>query len=300
MILKRYHLLLSIIFLGVCFSCAESQVKPDADQKINDFSLAGFGERGRKTWDINGKSADIYDTNIKLKDIVGNLYGEEENIKLTADKGDFNKARDQVHLEQNVVITTSKGARLTTNSMNWDRKNQTVNTKDRVNIVRENMIATALGANGHPNLNKVNLEKEVQVEISSAKENAQEPAAKSKTVITCDGPLEIDYQNNTATFKNNVKVDNKDAFIYSDIMDVYFAKPGVKETVVDTDKAPALMGSKIEKLIARGNVKIVKGENTSYSDEATYLALEKRIILTGRPRLVLSSTDELKGIFPGN
>ena len=91
MIFKRYHLLLAIFFLGVCFSRAESQVQTDADQKINDFSLAGFGERGKKTWDINGKSEDIYDSNIKLKDIVGNLYGEKENIKLTADKGDFDK-----------------------------------------------------------------------------------------------------------------------------------------------------------------------------------------------------------------
>jgi len=59
------------------------------------------------------------------------------------------------------------------------------------------------------------------------------------------------------------------------------------------------MGSKIEKLVARGNVKIVKGENTSYSDEATYLGADKKIILTGKPRLVLYSTDDLKGVMTG-
>ena len=49
---------------------------------------------------------------VKLNDVIGNLYGKEEDIKLTADKGDFNKTNAKIHLEKNVVITTSKGARL--------------------------------------------------------------------------------------------------------------------------------------------------------------------------------------------
>ncbi len=91
-------------------------------------------------------------------------------------------------------------------------------------------------------------------------------------------------------------------------MDVYFAKPDKNASQKDTPKkdtagagpGPSLMGSNIDKLVARGNVKIVKGENTSYSDEATYLSAEKKIILTGKPRLVLYSTDDLKGALTGN
>ena len=112
----------------------------DSDQQINDFSLAGYGDRGKKTWDIAGKTADIFADKIKLKQITGNMYGDE-NIRLTADKGDFNKAEGKVHLEQDVVITTESGAKLTTDSLDWDRKNDVVATPDKVNIVRDNMIA---------------------------------------------------------------------------------------------------------------------------------------------------------------
>lgn len=270
----------------------------DSDQQISDFSLSGFNDQGKKSWDLAGKTADIFENVVKLKDVKGYLYGEQEEIKLTADKGDFDKKEGKVHLEQDVLITTSSGAKLSTNSLDWDRKNQLINTKDRVNIEKENLIATAEGATGRPNLNKVNLEKDVQVEIKpeNPKEDGKKEAEASKTIITCDGPLEIDYEKNIATFKNNVKVDNKDAMIYSDIMDVYFAKPAKAGAASVTEgKTPALMNSRIDRILARGNVKIIKGENVSYSEEATYIGAEKRIILTGRPKLILSSTDDLKG-----
>jgi len=307
MMFKRLALILGVLFLSTSLFAEETKPEAESDQQISDFSLSGFADKGKKSWDLAGKTADIFDNVIKLKDVVGNMYGESENIKLTANKGDFDKAEGKVHLEDKVMITTSSGAKLTTESLDWDRKNQVVSTDQKVNIERENMIATALGAIGQPSLNKVNLVKDVQVEIESAKK-AGEPAdsAKSKIIITCDGPLEVDYQNNVATFKNNVKVDNKDALIYSDIMFVYFAKPDKDAPQKEAPKkeaagaAPSLMGSKIEKLVARGNVKIVKGENTSYSDEATYLSSDKKIILTGRPRLVLYSTDDLKGAMTGN
>ena len=108
----------------------------NADQQISDFSLSGFGDRGKKTWDLNGKSADIFEETIRLKDIVGNMYGETENIKLTAKKGDFDKKENKMHLEDDVVITTSSGARLTTNSLDWDRKSNLVKTDDIVKILR--------------------------------------------------------------------------------------------------------------------------------------------------------------------
>jgi lipopolysaccharide assembly outer membrane protein LptD (OstA) len=57
------------------------------------------------------------------------------------------------------------------------------------------------------------------------------------------------------------------------------------------------MGSKIEKIVARGNVKITRGENVSYSDEATYTALDKKITLSGSPKLIIYSTEEMSASF---
>jgi LPS export ABC transporter protein LptC len=273
------------------FSFAEVLPTPatvDSDQQINDFSFAGYGERGKKTWDVAGKSADIFADNIKLKKITGNMYGDE-NVKLTAEKGDFNKVEGMVHLEEDVVITTDSGAKLTTDSLDWDRKNDVVATKDKVNITRNNLIADALGAMGKPALSKVNLEKEVKVQIMPEKNKDQQPATQAdKITITCDGPLAIDYAKNFATFSNNVRVDRQDSQIFSDTMDVYFNTNGGS-----AEAKPGMMNSKIEKIICRGNVKIIRGPNVSYSEEAVYSALENKITLLGKPKLVLYSTEKM-------
>jgi len=122
-----------------------NQSKEETDQQISGFSLAGYGEKGKKAWDVSGKSADILTDVVKLNDVTGNLYGEKENVKLTADNGDFNKSDGKVHLEKNVVVTTSSGAKLTTDSLDWDRKEQMVSTPDKVNIRKDNIDAVASG-----------------------------------------------------------------------------------------------------------------------------------------------------------
>lgn len=286
-----------LVFINFSNITAEEQVPQESDQQISEFSLASFGEKGKKAWDLSGKSADIFTDVVKLKEVIGNLYGEKEDIKLTADKGDFNKVDGKVHLEENVVITTSSGAKLTTDSLDWDRKNQLVTTKDIVNIERGNMVTIASGAVGEPNLKKVSLEKDVTVNINPAPdEKNQEPEVKKKIVITCDGPLEIDYGKNIATFKNNVKVDTQDMLIQSDIMDVYFGRVG-RDTPAGAGTDFTAMGSKIEKIVARGNVKITRGENVSYSDEATYTAWDKKITLSGTPKLIIYSSEEMNASF---
>lgn len=291
-----------ILFSAVILSAKEDDQASngESDQQINDFSLSGFGDKGKKSWDLKGKTADIFDDVVKLDQVVGNMYNESETVKLTADKGDFNKVEGKVHLEKDVVITTSSGAKLTTDSLDWDRKNQLLSSDDRVYIEKENMVTTASGILGHPNLNQVSLQKDVQVEINPTKPGQKAPAIKNKIIITCDGPMEIDYAKNVATFKNNVKADNEDAIINCDIMDVYFGKAEKKPDAlpaVKADATGAMMNSTIDKLICRGNVKISKGENVSYSQEAIYNAADKRIVLTGKPKLIISSTDDLKGVF---
>ncbi|MFH0790028.1 MAG: LPS export ABC transporter periplasmic protein LptC [Candidatus Omnitrophota bacterium] len=295
--------------LHSCYA-QEQNAAGSSDQQISDFSLAGYGDKGKKAWEIAGKSADIFTEVIKLKDITGNLYGETENTRLTSQKGDFNKAEGKIHLEDNVVITTTSGAKLTTDSLDWDRKNQIVSTKDIVNIVRENMWTKACGLRGEPSLKKVNLEEDVKVEIQPQNQSQDKEAAlsvngKERIVITCDGPLEIDYEKNIAVFNNNVKVDRQESQIYADRMEIYFLKSDKKNNAERktelSDPGASVMGNtQIDKLVCRGNVKIIRGENTSYSEEAVYSNIDKKIILSGRPRLVLYSSGDFKDASFGN
>ncbi len=297
----------SIVSVG---AFAADQAEPESDQQVNDFSLAGYGERGKKAWDIAGTSADISTDNVKLKDVTGNLYGEDENIKLTSDWGDFNKAQGKVHLEKDVVITTSSGAVLTTDTLDWDRKNNKVTTKDKVNIVRDNMMTQAIGAEGQPGLSQVELKQDVRVDIFPKEEPGKKGQVQEKVTITCDGPMSVDYGKNIATFNNNVKVERSDSTIYSDKMDVYFLKSEKAKLDSSPDKEDKAKeskakdkdqtASKIDKIVARGNVKIVRGENVSYSDEAVYDAAGGKIVLAGRPKLIIFSTEDMKNAPLGN
>ncbi|MBM3243845.1 MAG: LPS export ABC transporter periplasmic protein LptC [Candidatus Omnitrophica bacterium] len=269
-------------------------------QQISDFSLVGYEDKGKKSWDISGKSADIFTEVVKLKDVNGNLYGANENVNLTAKKGDFNKEEGKVYLKEDVIITTSSGAKLTTDSMDWDRKNQLVRTEDKVKINKDNIDIVGTGAYGEPNLNKVALNKDVRVDINQASltESADDSVFKDKVVITCDGPLEVDYSKNIATFNNNVKVERADLVIYSDKMDIFFnaENKAAKEAIHMQES----MAGSIDKIIAKGNVRIVRGDNVSYSQEAIYTAKDKKIILNGRPQLVFYSTEEFKDASFGN
>ncbi|MFH0855322.1 MAG: LPS export ABC transporter periplasmic protein LptC [Candidatus Omnitrophota bacterium] len=288
-----------VLFFGAVF--AATTANQESDQQINDFSLSGYGDRGKKSWDISGKSADIFTEEVKLKDVDGNLYGKDEDVNLTAKTGNFNKKDGLVHLEKDVVITTSKGAKLTTDSMDWDRNKQLVTTKDKVNIAKDNMNIAGTGAHGEMNLKKLALNKDIKVDINPAPKETATPAgltAKEKITITCDGSLEIDYEKNIATFNKNVLVDRVDSRIYSDVMLLYFSAG--KDAKL-ADKTPGAMGNnKIDKIVAKGNVKIVRGENTSFSDEAVYTASDRKIVLLGRPKLVFYSTKDIENASFGN
>ncbi len=286
---KRIVLFFAFLFFA-SVSFAAEQAK-ESDQQIGDFSLSGFGDKGKKAWDLSGKKADIFNEVVKLKEVVGNHYADNDSLKLTADNGDFNKNSGVVHLENNVVITTSSGAKLTTNSLDWDRKQQIVSTLDKVNIQKLDMFLSGVGARGATALKQVKLEKDVRLDIQPLDKLKNK---KEKITITCDGPLEVDYEKNIAIFNNNVKVEKPDLTIYSDKMQVYFTP---KQEGSKAGQESLVMASSINKIVALGNVRILRGENTSYSQEAIYNAADKKMVLTGRPQITIYQTEKMNAAF---
>ena len=94
---------------------------------------------------------------------------------------------------------------------------------------------------------------------------------KTKTVITCDAEVEFNYEKNEGYFNENVHVVNAEGTIDADKITVYLDS---------STKA-------VKTIVAEGNVKIQRGENTTYSDKATYIEADKKIVLSGAPRLVI-------------
>ena len=112
-------------------------------------------------------------------------------------------------------------------------------------------------------LKKADFVKDVEVEFPGEK-------GKDFTKITCDGPLEIEYQQGRATFNHNVIVENKDGKLFSNKAIVFFNQE---------DK-------KIERIISEGNVRIFREDNVVFARRATYLGSEEKLVLEGSPRLI--------------
>ncbi|MCX5694002.1 MAG: LPS export ABC transporter periplasmic protein LptC [Candidatus Omnitrophica bacterium] len=294
---KKIGLFFAFLFL-TCTQLSAVEVKEiksnsvakdskESEQQIGDFSLSGFGDKGKKSWDIAGKSADIFNEVVKLKQVVGNNYAPNDTINLTADNGDFDKKSGVVHLQDNVVITTTSGSKLTTDTLDWDRKQQIVKTLDKVNLARQDMNLCGQGAQGQTALQQIVVNKDVRLDIQAQDKQINK---KEKIVITCDGPLEVDYEKNIAIFNKNVKVEKPDLTIYSDKMQVYFTP---KQQDNSSAKGLATMSSSVNKIVALGNVRILRGENISYSQEAIYTSVDKKITLTGRPQIIIYQTENI-------
>ena len=289
---KKFLFLISLLFFSLVagFVSAETtQMSPaktnSEPQQMQDFNIAGYGAAGQKTWDVQGANMDMNGDDIKISDITAHLYGAKENMVLTADKGHFDKETGIVHLQDHVKAVTDSGAQLKTDTLDWSQKEQVITTNDKVNITKGNMTAEGKGIEVKPDFKVAKLEKDVILTVEKQKEAKKDTDKEGgfqmgKMVITCDGPMEMNYEKQYAIFEKNVKVEGDAAqgTMIADKMTLRF----------NTET------KQIDRMEAEGNVKVIRGENTSYSDGAVFTATDKTLRLTGRPKLVLFSMSDNK------
>jgi lipopolysaccharide transport protein LptA len=159
-----------------------------------------------------------------------------------------------------------------TDTLNWQKQKDLVTTDDGVTILRENMKAIGTGMIAQPSQDKAQLNKDVVVEYTPTADSS----TKEEVTIACDGPMEVDYKGQTAIFRDNVIALQGDRKLMADQMEIFFDP----------------VSKKIKEMICTGNVLIVQGQNTSFSDKAVYEAGEQKIKLYGRPKLLLYMDDK--------
>jgi len=159
--------------------------KGSVQQKVLAFNLEGFSEKGDKKWEIQGESAEsMQEDRIKLKHIVAKSFGDEAEAVLKADKGIYDKTKNNVILEDNVKVTVNNTAGM---------------TNDYVSIP---LVDGQGGA-------------------QKAKAAPEQPRDKETTTITCDGEVEFNYNSNIVHFAKNVKVASSDGMIDADKITVF-------------------------------------------------------------------------------
>jgi len=220
-----------VVFAAASAGAAEAAGPDPVKHKVLEFNLEGVTDKGAKKWDVKGESAEsVSESEIKLDHIVANAYGEEAQATITAEKGVYDKAKNNVRLEENVHATIE-------------------NTKDFTGDISN--FGGGVLSSGHA-------------------ASAEKPK-KTKTIITCDGEVLFDYERNYAYFDKNVKVVSEEGDIDAD------------KITINLDPTT----KKIKDIVAEGNVIIKKGENITYSEKATYIEAEKKIVLTGSPKIVM-------------
>ncbi len=256
--ISKKSILIAISFLLISLnSGAYSQ------QKIENFYLSNLKEDGSRDWEVNGDEALIGDEYIDIENMIANYYLENDTILITSDKARMNKNNMDVLLRDNVHIENEEGATLVTDSLNWQRGKNRIETKDKVKTTKDAMQITAKGLSADTQFKTADFEEDVEVTFADMESG-------DVTTATCSGPLEIEYNNGKAVFNKDVVITNPQGKMYSDKATLFF----------DTE-AKVLI-----KVVSEGNVKIIRDNNVTFSQKATYLGKEEKIILEGKPRIM--------------
>lgn len=259
------------------FKIAKPAKTQDETQKVFFFSFTKYNPSGGKELEIEGDSANILAQTVDLLNVVAKAYAEETPVTITADRGKYEKSTNTVHIEKNVVATTEDGTRMLTEELDIYPEKHVLQNEVQTIVRKNNINVDGIGTHGDTNMKRVKFKKNVTVVVQPDKDSTEEP-----TVITCDGPLELDYNHNIAYFKNNVVAKDRRGTLYSDTMDVYYSKES----------------KKVSKIVAVGHVVIENPDgNKTYSDNVVYLADEGRVILGGDTEALYAggSSEAFKG-----
>ncbi|MFH1877836.1 MAG: LPS export ABC transporter periplasmic protein LptC [Candidatus Omnitrophota bacterium] len=254
-----YYTLDSAKDVSMTGAASENQAGSGLEQKVLSFTMDGRSPKGVRQWHLEGNSAELIGEDIHLNDLKAVAYGEGVVINLSSNEGVYSKARGEVDLIGNVQVNSDNGFSLTTEKAKWSQLTKEISTDEIVHISGDGISASGKGGMANSDERTAVLREDVEVDL--------EPYTKVK----CDGPLDIDYEKNTAVFYKNVKVRDRDGILFSDKMTV----------TIDPET------KKIAQVTADGNVKIKRGKSYTLSEQAIYTESTKHAQLLGKPRIVI-------------
>lgn len=275
--MNKNYLFLLVYLFGLGAAAPARAGEPG--QQFEGFNLQGYTHNGEKAWTVNGDNADILGDKIKISNVAGESYGDEK-VNLTAETGTIDQASGIIHLEKDVVITSERGTQLTTDSLDWSRNEDLVKTKDDVLITDKDMTMTGKGMEAHPGMKTAQIDRDVTVTMDTE----PGPELTSEVTITSDGPMVIDQTKSYAVFEDNVVAVQADQTLKADRMEIFFD---------ETKK-------EIREMICTGHVVIIRGANQSFADKAVYSGTERKLTLSGRPKLILVTEGDNAITAPGN
>jgi len=121
----------------------------------------------KKEWELRAKSGQYFrqDDYTTLEDLTVTFYADEGRIiTLKGDKGSM-KGRKEIEVRGNVVITSSDGYRVSTNSFRFDDGKQQISTEDPIMFEGKRLQVKGVGAVLDLKTKKLSILRKVQTVI---------------------------------------------------------------------------------------------------------------------------------------
>jgi len=253
--MKKFLVIALVFFLNI---------GADYDEFMKDFYFLGQDKQSNKLYEGWAKTAYIFTDIIKMERFSAKVYGDTP-ADIKARRATLKKDNSDIQLQEDVHVE-SEDRTLQTEQLDWQPKENIATTDKDVLITQKDLSINARGLRQDMAEKKMHLEKDIKVAFQNDS---------TFTYINCDGPMEIDYQQNQAVLHNNVKVSDPQGEIYADTMTLYFEPEG----------------KTINRVHAVGNVKIVREDSTTYAEEANYSFKTQKLTLQGSPRVLIVTED---------
>lgn len=294
---KRYGLIALLLLLGMqILTIAPSKIgsnKPDPavvleevpkpkapkellSQTMQGVRSVGTSPKGRE-WELFAQSAQGYREKgqWELANVNVKFFGKEGTYyTVTGNRGTIDGETKDMDIEGDVVMRTSSGYVLKTDSMAYGAVKKTLQTEERVVMTGPKKNDEVLKMEGKGI--RVDIDSNVMSLKSDVKTTKSVPPSRTMT-IKSDWAT-INGKSNEAHFEENVRVDIDRVRMTGDMADFIY-----------NSRKKAL-----ESLDMKGDVKVTSGDRWASSQRAKVLFQKDEFILTGSPR-VIQDENEMRG-----
>ena len=153
------------------------------DQEFTDFTTIE-SDSGIVQWILKAPVARVY--NLRKLLVTDNpeivFYDEAGNVTsvLVAEKGEYNQQSHDLTALGNVVLTSTEGFTLETESLVWLNLIEQIHTEDFVKVTKGNDVLTGYGFQGYPELKNIDIKRDVKAYLRDEEGLVEEEVDREK------------------------------------------------------------------------------------------------------------------------
>ena len=119
------------------------KIDPPSVMEYHDNTISEEKD-GVKLWELTAEKVviEIATQNAELTNLIGHFYQEDgKTIEIKAQQGTYDNTTKNVHIEGLVNVTTSDGAKLTSDQLDWMNNEEKMIATSKVKIYKDNLFA---------------------------------------------------------------------------------------------------------------------------------------------------------------